>query len=157
MKHIIALITMLFATQVWAVSSEFNLNKDGVILDGYDVVSYFQSDSPKKGSSQFQVKEGEVTYFFSSEANKQEFIKNSKKYEPQYGGWCAYAVADSKSKVEIDPKSFVIQDGRLLLFYPKSFIFGDTRDKWLHTKNKDAKTYLKEADTNWPEVKTKEP
>ncbi len=132
-----------------------NLNKQGVILDGYDAVSYFQGSQPKKGSSQFQAQHDGATYWFASAENKQEFLKNPKKYEPQFGGWCAYAVADSKSKVDVDPKSFVIQDGRLLLFY--NGLWGDTRKKWMSTKDKDSKIYLKEADANWPEVKNKEP
>lgn len=136
-------------------STTANLNKAGVILDGYDPVSYFKSDKPTKGDPKFQFKLGEVTYWFSSEANKDTFLKDPKKYEPQFGGWCAYAVADSKSKVEVDPQSFVIQDGRLLLFY-KAF-WADTRNKWLHTKNKDPKAYLKDADANWPVTQTKEP
>ncbi len=136
-------------------STTSNLNKSGVILDGYDPVSYFKSDKPVKGDPKFQLKQGEIIYWFSSEANRQTFIKDPKKYEPQFGGWCAYAVADSKSKVKIDPKSFVIQDGRLLLFY--NGIWGDTRKLWLHTKNKDSKSFLKDADAHWPETQKTEP
>lgn len=134
---------------------EANLNKSGIILDGNDAVSYFQSDKPKKGDAKFQVKQGDVTYLFSSQSNKDLFLKDPKKYEPQFGGWCAYAVADSKSKVEVDLNSFVIQDGRLLLFY--NGVWANTKKKWLSTKGKDPNDFLKEADANWPETKTKEP
>jgi YHS domain-containing protein len=132
-----------------------NLNKAGVILDGYDPVSYFKSEKPVKGSSKFQFKQGQITYWFSSQINRDTFAKDPKKYEPQFGGWCAYAVADSKSKVDIDPESFVIQDDRLLLFY--NGFWGDTRDKWLHTETKNPKIYLKDADANWPITEKKEP
>lgn len=145
---------ILWGFSAWA-GNVANLNKSGVILDGYDPISYFKSDKPKKGDPKFQTKLGEITYWFTSEDNKQEFLKDPKKYEPQFGGWCAYAVADSKSKVDIDPQSFLIQDGRLLLFYKG--LWGNTREKWLHTKDKDQKIFLKEADLNWPEVKDKEP
>jgi YHS domain-containing protein len=145
----------LFSSLNAVASHEFNTNKNGVILEGYDVVSYFQSTTPKKGNSNFQTKIENVTYWFSSEENKNIFLKDPKKYEPAFGGWCAYAVADSKSKVEVDPKSFVIQNGRLLVFYDG--LFGDTRKKWTTTKNKDANAYLKEADSNWPELKPKVP
>ena len=145
---------LFLSFQVFA-KSEANLSKDGVILNGYDAVSYFQGSIPKKGDAKFQVKQGEATYLFSSEDSKQAFLKDPKKYEPQFGGWCAYAVAGKKSKVDVDPKSFLIQDGRLLLFY--NGIWGNTHDKWLHDKNKDPKEFLKEADANWPTVKTAEP
>lgn len=55
----------------------------------------------------------------------------------------------------MDVKSFLVQDGRLLLFY-KGFL-ADTRDKWLNTKTKSAKIFFGEAVANWPEVKNKEP
>ena len=132
-----------------------NLNKSGVILDGYDAVSYFKSAEPVKGNSNFQTKYAEAIYWFANDANKEIFLKDPKKYEPQFGGWCAFAVADSKSKVEIDPKSFVIQDGRLLVFY--NGFLSDTRNKWLHTKDKDPKSFLKQADDNWPQVKLENP
>jgi YHS domain-containing protein len=132
-----------------------NVNKEGVILDGYDVVSYFKPSGPQKGQAQFQFKYEDATYWFASAANKEEFARDPKKYAPQFGGWCAYAVASSKSKVEVDPKSFLIQGGRLLLFY--NGIWADTRKKWLHTDSKDSQQFLREADANWPIVKDKDP
>ncbi len=144
----------------WAFSAaaelKSNLDKDGVVLHGYDAVSYFKSTEskpaePQKGDPKFQTKYDGAIYFFANEANKKEFLSNSRKYAPQFGGWCAYAVADSKSKVDVDPKSFEIRDGRLLLFY--NGVWANTRKKWL----KDPKTFLKTADANWPEVEKKEP
>jgi hypothetical protein len=73
----------------------------------------------------------------------EKFKKNPKKFEPAYGGWCAYAMGKTGEKVEIDPASFKITDGRLFLFY-KDF-FTDTRDKW----SKDEKPLNQKADTNW--------
>lgn len=141
-----ALSTMvLFTTPAWA-ENMVNLDKAGVILQGYDAVSYFKSEQPQKGDPKIQTKFEGATYLFATESNKEEFLKSPKKYAPAFGGWCAYAVADSKSKVDVDPKSFVIQDGRLLLFY--NGLWADTRKKW----QKDPKSFLKTADTNWPEV-----
>jgi YHS domain-containing protein len=154
MKQLIVVISLFWGLSAFAGNTS-NVNKAGVILDGFDAVSYFQSDKPVKGDSKFQVKQGDAIYWFSSDDHKKEFLKNPKKYEPQFGGWCAYAVATSKEKVDVDPKSFVIQDGRLLLFY--NGIWADTRKKWTATKDKDPKTFLKDADSNWPAVINKEP
>jgi hypothetical protein len=49
----------------------------------------------------------------------------------------------------------MIQDGRLLLFYNK--FFTNTRDKWQNSDSKTPADFLKKADSNWPEVKNKEP
>lgn len=154
MRFFLLVATIFLSLNVFA-KSEYNLNKSGVILDGYDAVSYFLPSGPQKGLATFQVKLEGVTYWFANESNKMAFLKDPKKFEPQFGGWCAYAVADSKSKVEVDPKSFVIQDNRLLVFYDG--VWADTRKKWLNTKNKNSKVYLQQADLNWPETKTKEP
>lgn len=143
-------IALLWSNPVWAGATG-NLNKSGVILQGYDAVSYFNSGKPLKGEPKFQTSYEGATYLFANETNRLEFLKNPKKYSPQYGGWCAFAVADNKSKVDVDPNSFVIQDGRLLLFY--NGVWGDTRKKWL----RNSPNLLKEADMNWPEVEKKEP
>jgi len=154
MKNLIVIFIALWA-QATLANNVANLNKSGVILDGYDAFSYFQGDKPKKGDPKFQVKQDDAIYWFASEEDKQAFLKDPKKFAPQFAGWCAYAVADSKEKVDVDPTSFLIQDGRLLLFY--NGLWGNTREKWLHTKDKDAKIFLKDADANWPLVQTKAP
>lgn len=149
------LVTFTLFCSFANAESQSNLNKQGVMLAGYDAVSYFNGAKPLKGDAKFSVKQGDATYLFANEGNKQAFLKEPRKYEPQYGGWCAYAVADSKSKVDVDPESFLVQDGRLLLFY-KGF-WGDTRDKWQHTKDKTASAYLKQADENWPATRDTKP
>jgi YHS domain-containing protein len=154
MKHLLLVLTVIWTMNAWS-SNEANVDKNGVMLSGFDPVSYFIAKQPQPGLAQFQTTYSGGVYWFSSEENRQLFLKEPKKYEPQFGGWCAYAVADSKSKVEVDPQSYLIQDGRLLLFY--NGFWGNTREKWLHTKNKDPKTFLQEADAHWPAVKTKEP
>lgn len=156
---LISAVTLAFFS-IQATAGTSNVSKAGLAIEGYDPVSYFRPEAsekgPIKGDSKFQAKVDDATYQFSSEANKQEFLKNPAKYTPAFGGWCAYAVAAKKEKVEVDTKNFLIQDGRLLLFF-KNFFLGDTRDKWQNTKSKPATNFLKDADANWPEVKNKEP
>lgn len=155
-KLLLPLIGVLFSFHLGAATS--NVNKSGLALEGYDPVSYFRPEAaqrgPLKGDPKYVFKHDDATYQFSSEANKLEFEKNPNKYAPAFGGWCAYAVAAKKTKYAVDVKSFVIQNGRLLLFY-KGFL-ADTRDKWQNTKAKSATVFLQEADANWPEVKDKE-
>ena len=157
--HLITIISALLCVlglsiSTWA-ASELNLSKDGIALDGYDPVSYFDSKGPSRGQSNLKVQNSGAQYLFATVENKQKFEKEPQKYVPQFGGWCAFAVADSKSKVEVDPKSFLIQDGKLLLFY--NGLWANTREKWLHTNTKSAAEFLKTAEQNWPETKNKEP
>ncbi len=144
--RIFIFLTLLTVSTVLRADHTSNVDSDGVMLSGFDAVSYFDSDAPVKGSQQYKVKIKDEVYLFASAANQEKFKANPEKYMPLYGGWCAYAVADSKSKVEVDPKSFVIQDGKLLLFY--NGFWGDTKAKW----NKEPDNFYKKANLNWPEV-----
>lgn len=125
----------------------FNLDKHKLAIEGYDPVAYFSEGGgkPLKGSDKITLTHRGVVYRFASEANKALFAKTPDKFEPQYGGWCAWAMAQGE-KVEVDPKSFKITDGKLYLFY-KSF-FSDTREKWL----KDEFVSTKKADANWKSI-----
>lgn len=121
---------------------QFNL-EDGVAIQGYDPVAYFVQHKAVEGKKEFaQLKDG-VTYYFSSAANKELFVKNSVNYEPQFGGWCAYAMGATGEKVEIDPETYKILDGKLYLFY--NSLFNNTLPKW-----EKAEVELKaKADKNW--------
>lgn len=126
-------------------TSKFNVGKDGLGIQGYDPVSYFKEGGgkPKKGDKKITLTHDGITYRFVSRKNLELFEKDPAKYEPLYGGWCAYAMS-SDDRVEIDPKSFLVTDEGLFLFYD-SFL-ANTRKKW----NKEGPAKLKpKADKNW--------
>lgn len=125
--------------------SSFNL-ESGVAIQGYDPVAYFLQNKAVKGSKDLAVIHQGVLYYFSSVANKEEFKKNPTKYEPEYGGWCAYAMGVKGEKVSIDPKTFKIVNGKLYLFYNK--LFNNTLPEW----NKDETNLKKNADVNWSKI-----
>jgi len=110
--------------------AQYNLSK-GLALSGYDPVAYFEvgGGKPREGKKSFAAKHGGVTYRFSSEANRATFLATPERFEPAYGGWCAYAMA-SGEKVEIDPDRFLIENGKLHVFYD-GFFGPNTRKKWL--------------------------
>jgi YHS domain-containing protein len=155
MKILVMMVLLLTSAGTVLAGTEKNLGDHGLALEGYDPVSYFKGAKPNKGKETIQASNDGATYFFSSEENKQAFLKEPKKYEPEFGGWCAYAVADSKAKVPIDHDSFLIQDGKLLLFY--NGFLANTRKKWQNPDGKGPKEFLKTAEANWPEVKGTKP
>lgn len=64
-----------------------------VMLKGHDVVAYFTQGHHALGSNQFKsVYEG-VTFRFASAEHKALFDANPKKYQPEYGGFCANGIA----------------------------------------------------------------
>ena len=115
----------------------------GVAISGYDPVNYFTS-KPQKGKIAY-IHNG-ITFKFTSAANLEMFKKNPAKYEPAYGGWCAYAMGAKGEKVDVDPENYKIVNGILNLFY-KNF-FSNTLDDW----NKDEVKLKKQADINWTKI-----
>lgn len=122
---------------------QFNINKAGLAIDGYDPVGYFTSGKALEGKKDISCVYEGITYRFITAQNKQAFIAAPAKYEPQYGGWCAYAMGASGEKVEVDPETFKIIDGKLYLFY-NSF-FNNTLKTW----NKNETVLRAKADNNW--------
>ena len=87
----------------------------GVAIDGYDPVAYFDQDKAVKGNAAHTCEYNNVTWRFSSAENRDRFLKNPEKFSPQYGGYCAYSIANDKLIVS-DPKAFVIRDEKLYLY-----------------------------------------
>lgn len=92
-----------------------NVGRDGVAIDGYDPVSYFDG-TPQEGSEAHAFTYRGVIYRFASEENSERFQENPDHYVPAYGGWCAYAMLDGE-KVKINPERYKIVDGKNYLFY----------------------------------------
>ncbi|VXC16100.1 YHS domain protein [Flavobacterium sp. 9AF] len=152
MKKSVYLILLLFnGLQLIAQQniSHFNVKKDKIAVEGYDVVAYFLDHKAIKGSKEFTVKEDGIIYYFTSQMHKEVFEKNSSLYKPQYGGWCAYAIGKTGEKVEIDPKTFKIVDNKLYLFYNK--FLTNTLQLW----NKEEAHLKMEADMHWKKIISK--
>jgi YHS domain-containing protein len=147
---ILFLLASLFSMTIFAQSeskrtANFNLEKK-IALQGYDPVSYFKSAKPTKGKISITTTYEGVVYNFSSETNATIFIKNPSTYEPQFGGWCAFAMGDSGEKVTVNPETFKIIDGKLYLFY--NAFFNNTLKSW----NKDETNLKTKAMINWKKI-----
>ena len=123
--------------------AQYNLEKNEPAIQGYDPVSYFANGRPMKGRKEYAYSFQGILYRFSSQRNLNTFNKDPSKYEPQYGGWCAYAMGNDGSKVDVNPETFKIIDGRLYLFY--NAFFNNTLKTW----NRDQAALKKKADLNW--------
>jgi len=146
MKKLI-LLSLLFSAHFLLAQSDdvrkknFNIIKNAAI-EGYDPVSYFDG-RPTEGESKFSFTYKSVPYQFSTAANLAKFKANPEKYEPAYGGWCAYAMGETGEKVKIDPETFKIISGKLYLYY--NFWGNNTLATW----NKNEKPLKVKADQNW--------
>lgn len=122
---------------------QYNIGKQNVAIEGYDPVSYFINEMPKKGKTGVVFIHKGIQYLFANEKNQSIFIENPDKYEPAYGGWCAYAMGVDGEKVKVDPKTYKIVKGKLNLFY--NFGFTNTLKPW----NKNEEKLVKQARVNW--------
>lgn len=114
---------------------------DGVGAGGYDVVSYFNG-TPVEGKEKFTAQWKGAGWRFSSPENQKAFEAAPEKYAPQYGGYCAYAVANG-SIAEGDPEIWTVVDGKLYLNLSHS-----VQKLW----KADIPGNIAAADANWPKV-----
>lgn len=148
MKKIL-LLALVSILSIFTVSAQdqtkneyVNIGKDDLAIKGYDPVSYFINEEPAKGKESITYAYNGVTYRFANQENLDTFKTTPSKYEPAYGGWCAYAMGKGYT-ADANPKTFKILDGKLLLFYNKLFV--NTLPKW----NKDEDTLYPAAEKNW--------
>ncbi len=149
-KQILILFSILISATTFAQKlgkglDQYNLDKK-VAIQGYDPVAYFKQNKAIKGKKELASSYEGIIYYFSSVENKDIFIKNPSMYEPQYGGWCAYAMGATGDKVEINPETFKVFDGKLYLFY--NAYFNNTLKTW----DKDQQNLKKKADSNWLKI-----
>ena len=137
---------LISLTYINAQSIDYNLKK-GYVAEGYDVVEYFKNKAIE-GHKAFTTTHDNVQYKFVSQENLNTFLKAPENYIPQYGGYCAYAIAIDSKKVSVDPETFEIRDRKLYLFYNSWGI--NTLKKW---KKNNVKGLQKKADQNWEAIK----
>ena len=138
---IITLLTYSVLSQ--AISPIYS--RGSIAIKGYDTVAYFTKGMATKGNETYAYDHLGATWQFESQENLDMFVKNPEKYMPQYGGYCAYAVSKNTT-ASIKPEIFEIIDDKLYLNYSES-----VQRRWL----KDAKSYIKKADAQWPELVNK--
>jgi YHS domain-containing protein len=119
-----------------------NVDREGVILDGYDPVAFFTDNKPVRGIAGIQSTYHGAIYRFASSQHKALFDQDPMKYEPQFGAFCAYAVSVGRT-APIDVNTFSIINGRLVVQHNSRAV-----GLW----NKDPQANLKLADKYWPAV-----
>lgn len=115
-------------------------------IKGYDAVAYFTEGMPVEGSAEFSMEYKGAQWLFSSQENLQMFRADPEAYAPQYGGYCAFAVANGET-ASAEPELWTIHDGKLYLNYNRS-INAQWRD--------NMESFIEQADSNWPTIEKEE-
>ena len=112
---------------------------DDLAIKGYDTVAYFKDGKALKGNESFTFQWHDMTWYFSTKENRDLFAASPEKYAPQYDGYCAWAMTESRKAIT-DPEVWKIVDGKLYLNCSQT-----AYEKW----SRDIPGNIKKADTNW--------
>ncbi|WP_170478793.1 YHS domain-containing (seleno)protein [Ruegeria arenilitoris] len=115
---------------------------NGYAVSGYDAVSYFRTSGPVIGQKRFSLMWKGAEWRFDSLVNRDRFERNPRAFAPQYGGYCAYAMAKGEL-LSSDPKAWKIINGRLYLTHSAK-----VEKVWA----KNVGRYIRQADQHWPAV-----
>ena len=143
LKGVLVAGIVLGAASVAARADEFvNALPDGVAMDGFDVVAYFDG-APAKGDAAHSVVHKGKTWLFGSAENAAAFAAGPAVYEPRYNGWCAYAVSEGYG-AEVDfVNGWSVLDGTLYLNWD-----AETRDAFVAGQS----SRIGDAERNWPDL-----
>lgn len=92
-----------------------NLDDSAIALGGHSPVSMVDHDRAELGSPDHKVQHDGVTYYLTNADQRDAFMADPTRYEPAFGGWCAFGMSIDK-QFRTDPTSFKVVDGRLLVF-----------------------------------------
>ena len=115
--------------------------RNSLAVGGYDVVS-FHAGQPMKGRPEFSMDYKNATWRFDTQANLDLFLMNPEAFAPQYGGYCAWAVAMGKLAPG-RPDHWHVVNGKLYLNYSVR-----VKKRWDALR----KEFIREANENWPEL-----
>src|SRR5579872_7514687 len=98
MKRIIlsTMLAMVVLPVFAQTKTLLNLDKTGVAIQGYDPVAFFTDHKPVKGKPEIPAQHDGAVYYFASKEHRDLFKKDPSKYEPVFGGYCAYGVSKNK-------------------------------------------------------------
>jgi hypothetical protein len=127
-----------------ALAAEDRVYSDwrGRAIRGFDPVAYFTQGRPVPGSPDITLDWNGAQWRFASAENRDVFRADPAAYAPQYGGWCAWAMAQG-STASVDPEAWDIIGGKLYLNYSR-----DVQSRW----RKDIPGFVAKADTLYPGV-----
>ena len=149
-KLLLSFMLTLASVSAWATPTAeqpdrnaANYNLEGNLgLKGFDPVAYFEEFGGEalQGDENITVEYGDVVYRFANEDNKAAFEANPTRFEPTYGGWCAWAMAN-QAYADINPMIFTQNGNRMHFFISRGAKIRFDRD--LDKRESDADKYWK--------------
>ncbi len=138
----LAAIAGLYGTSGRAQAAEGIYSEGGIAIDGTDPVAYFTDGRPVAGDPAITHDWRGAIWRFSSVANRDAFAADPEAYAPQFGGYCAWAVAEGYTAATV-PEAWRIEDGKLYLNYSRRI-----QRRW----ERDIPGNITRAEANWPKL-----
>lgn len=149
LKGALAALAISVALPAAALAAGFDVNvtTTDLALRGYDPVPYFTDGAPTPGEIDITAEHQGATYRFASAEHKAMFEADPAKYAPQYGGYCAFGLAQGY-KFDGDPQVWKIVDDKLYL---------NLSSKVSTIWQQDVPGNIENADAKWQMVKDADP
>lgn len=138
-------VAVMLGMDVSAQKAPRYLDRGGVALGGYDAVAYFTESRAVKGDARFEFSWDGAKWRFVSAEHRDRFAREPRRFAPQFGGYCAYAVSRGYT-ASADPEAWSVVDGKLYVNYSMA-----VKKTW----EKDPAGYIQKAEANWPGVLVK--
>lgn len=126
-----------------AQAAEPTFLRNGLAIGGTDPVAYFTHARPMPGNPALTHDHAGATWRFMNEMTRDAFAADPEMYAPQYGGFCAWAIAAQGTLVSTDPDSWAIENDRLFLTHDTA-----TKSKW----DANRAGFIQQADLRWPRI-----
>jgi NTE family protein len=115
------------------------MGMDVPLAFAFDPVSYFSEAGPIEGKAELEAVHEGRRYRFATVENQATFEAHPARFLPQYGGFCAFAMARGKT-VKADPRVYAVINDRLYFNVNKS-----VHGQW----QGDAARQIERADEHW--------
>ena len=86
MKNFNAFMLLILMPFTLFAAPKLNVDKNGIALEGYDPISYF-NNQPVKGKSELKLVHQGTTFYFDNATNLETFKNSPSAYMPALGGW----------------------------------------------------------------------
>lgn len=141
-RTVLAALCGAFAAGTAGAGPASVFSENGVAIHGTDPVAYFTEGRRVPGDLAFTADWGGAIWRFASAGNRERFLADPAAFAPQFGGYCAWAVANGYT-APTDPDAWAIVDGRLYLNYSR-----EVQADW----EEDIPGNIARAEANWPSL-----
>ncbi len=141
-RALLAAPAILLLPRVAFAASPSIYAEDGIAIDGTDPTGYFTAGKPVAGDPSITLDWRGATWRFASVESRSLFESDPERYAPQFGGYCAWAVAEGYTASTI-PEAWKVVDDKLYLNFNRRI-----QRRW----ERDIPGNIARGEANWPEV-----